>query len=97
MRKNYKKLVTNEAILVDVRKYTKEIFNSIIIQNIQKSNYLLFGNYDIEDLKDTYFSIDLQKLLIMQNESLLKDSIIYVLNTCLFFICDYKFDMINYS
>jgi hypothetical protein len=91
----YKDLVAHEAMITDLRLFTRDNFNDIIIQNIKKSNYLLNNNYDIIEIKEAYFNIKLLDLLIVQNKCLSNKNLLYVLNTCLFFICDYKFDLIT--
>jgi hypothetical protein len=91
----YRELVGSEGKkYTDIKKYTKDLFNNIIIHNIKKANYIINKKYDIEDLKNTYFSIEFIDILKAQNHLLSDKKLIYVLNTCLFFICDYKMDLI---
>ncbi len=92
--RSYKQIVDNEAKLTGLSKFKKEIFNQIIKQNIQKENYLLGNDYEIDDLKTMYFSILPDEILAIQNKALEQRQEVNVLSTCLFFICDYKFDLI---
>jgi hypothetical protein len=92
----YKELVGSEGKkYCDVRKYTKNFFTQVIIHNIKKANYIVNRKYDIEDLKSTYYSIEFINILDEQNHLLDNKKLIYVLNICLFFICDYKMDLIT--
>jgi hypothetical protein len=92
----YKELVGIEGKKYsDIRKYSKELFREIIIHNIKKSNYIVNKVNDIEDLKSTYYSINFTDVLDTQNQLLNNMKLVYVLNTCLFFICDYKMDLIT--
>ena len=95
--KNYKAIVGKEAKIADINKFKRKNFNSAIIQNIKKANYILNGNYEIknEQIQNTYLKIDDKKITKKQNEILnSKEKSIYVLNTSLFFVCDYKFELI---
>lgn len=90
----YKQIVDKEAKITGIRSFNKEIFNEVIKQNIQKENYLLGNEYEEKDLKNTYFNISQNEILKIQNKELCEKQELYVLSTCLFFICDYKFDLI---
>lgn len=95
--KQYKSTVSNEAKITDIRKMKREHFNSIIKQNIKKANYILNEDYEIEDdkIRQIYQSIDTKKIARKQNELWNSEqAYIHILNTCLFFICDYKFQLI---
>lgn len=92
--KKYKELVGNETKYQDVRKYDKNHFNSIIIHNIKKANYITNDLYEVTDIKACYSKLNLKDILHKQNTFLNESQKIYVLSTCLFFICDYKIDLI---
>lgn len=95
--KKYKEIVSREAKITDIRKYKKKHFNSMIKQNIKKANYILNGNYNIneENMKTTYLNINPVQIAKKQNEAWKgNEAFLYVLNTCLFFVCDYKFKLI---
>lgn len=96
IEKQYKGIVSREAKYTDIRKFTKDMFNSVIKQNIKKANYILNGTYEIEKehLKETYLLLDYKKIAKKQSELIKKEQQIYVLNTMLFFICNYKFQLI---
>lgn len=91
----YKKLVGQEAKITNIRKFTREVFNCIIKQNIEKENYILNQERDIRNLQEIYLGIDNMQILNKQNELLKQSRNIYVLSTCLFFICDYNFQFIT--
>lgn len=95
-KKNYKTLVNDEAKITGIRKYNRTIWNEIIKANIQKQNYILNGTSDLEEkeLESNYFSILPKQILHKQNERLKIEKEIYVLNTAVFFICDYNFNLI---
>jgi len=90
----YKKLVNDETKYPDINRYNKKHFDSIIIHNIKKANYISKREYEIIDIKSSYYNIMPDKILQEQNIALQKLNKIYVLNTCLFFICDYQIDLI---
>ncbi len=94
MANKKKILLITEAKITGIRSFNKETFNEVIKQNIQKENYLLGNEYEVEDLKNTYFNVLQNDILKIQNKELFEKQEIYVLSTCLFFICDYKFDLI---
>lgn len=79
----------------------KNIFKSIIIHNIRKANMIQNGIYDVKlsDLNSEYKKLDLCKILKSQNE-ISGDNLqgfIWILNTCLFLIPEYKFSLIEKS
>jgi hypothetical protein len=90
----YKELVGKETKYHDIKNYDKEHFNSIIIHNIKKANYISKKAYDVIDLKTCYYKLEPEHILREQNNLLHKSQKIYVLNTCLFFICDYNIDLL---
>lgn len=93
--KNYKEIVGKEAKITDIDKFTKNIFNEIINQNLKKSFFLLNNENLGEKVDyDIYLKLSFIEIVDKQNCFLNKDKMIYVLNTCLFFICDYNFKLI---
>ncbi len=97
-------LIRNSGYAYNGKNYyehMREIFNSIIIQNICKANKILSGEYDIpEDGMESYFNeLDYLKILQKQNESSRDDleGIIWVLNTSVLFVPDYNFDLVRIS
>lgn len=79
--------------------HMREIFNGIIIQNICKANKILSGEYDIpeEDMESYFNGLDYLKILQKQNESSRDEmeGIIWVLNTSVFFVPDYNFNLVQ--
>ena len=49
---------------------------------------------DLKSIKEIYNSINESDVLDIQNNLLLNEKQIYVLNTSVFFICDYNFELI---
>jgi hypothetical protein len=90
----YKELVSKESKFTDINIYSKQIFNSIIIHNIRKAYYITKSEYDIEDIKAGYYELEPIEILKKQNYVLINSKQIYVLNTCLFYICDYNIKLI---
>ena len=91
----YKEIVGKEAKITKITKFTKEIFNQIIKSNIEKANYIINHIKDIQDWKNAYYSIKDTDILEKQNNMLIQEKNLYVLNTCIFFICDYNFNLIE--
>ena len=90
----YKELVGKETKYPTIRDYSKKHFDSIIIHNIKKAYYITKNKYQIIDSKGSYYELDPEYILQVQNDFLKNSKNIYVLNTCLFFICDYKIDLV---
>ena len=71
----------------------------IIFHNIRKANWLLNGEFEIEEdrYKKCYEQIDLMEILKMQNHFSRDENqgYIWVLNTCIFFVAEYNFALIN--
>ena len=83
-----------EAKITKINKFTKDVFNEIIISNIKKANYITSNLEDLKSIKEIYNSINESDVLDIQNNLLLNEKQIYVLNTSVFFICDYNFELI---
>jgi len=92
--KTYKTIVNRESKFQDIRRIKREHFDKIISYNIDKIDLLIHGIYNTITLKNKYINIDLEELLSFQNETLEKNNYLYVVNTCLFFICDYNINLI---
>lgn len=75
------------------------IFKSIIYHNVCKASKIQYGKYVLsEGYKEVYFSLRLLDILEEQNKVSRADSlgIIWVLNTCVFLVADYKFSLVEY-
>ena len=81
--------------------YMRKRFAEIIGYNICKANRILGGDYNIADgdLRKTYEALSLIDVLQKQNEASadMQSGFIWVLNTCLFFVVDYRFSLIEPS
>lgn len=78
--------------------WTRNLFVEIIRHNICKANRIQNGEYDIETAKykECFVNIDLGTILEKQNESSHFDSgFIWILNTCVFVVADYKFSLVQ--
>ncbi len=77
----------------------RDIFGKIIFYNIHKANWLLNGEFEIEEdrYKKCYEQIDLMEILKLQNHFSRDENqgYIWVLNTCIFFVAEYNFALIN--
>lgn len=79
--------------------YVRNILKQIIWHNISKANKIQFGQYQIpaNQYKEYFERLDLTKILEKQNLAS-RDAVtgfIWVLNTCLFFIAEYNFKLIE--
>ncbi len=78
--------------------YMRNIFQQIIVHNICKANKLQTGQYQIEDneLRNCFNGINLVVILEMQNAASkdLENGFIWVLNTSVFFVAEYNFEMV---
>lgn len=75
--------------------FLRKLFAGIVRQNLCKANKITGGEYDIRpaDLASCYRKLNLKDVLTAQNLAS-QDSatgIIWVLNTCLFFLADFSF------
>lgn len=75
--------------------YLQQIFKQIIYHNIHKANRIQNGQYEIEETKykEYYENLDFTKILKVQNLFSKDDEggNIWVLNTFIFFVAEYKF------
>ncbi len=78
--------------------YMRKLFVQIILQNICKANKIQNGTYDISDgqYKTCFDKLDLCRILHKQNEvgRDRENGYIWILNTCVFIIPDYHFDLV---
>lgn len=79
--------------------YMRTIFVHIIVHNICKANKIQRGEYHIEEnlLQECFETLELEQILIEQNQVSRdeENGFIWVLNTCVFFVPDYKFQLIE--
>ena len=75
--------------------YMRDIFKEIITHNICKANKLQGGEYQIakKNLKEAFYDLDFVEVLKRQNDDSRDpiSGIIWVLNTCVFVVSEYKF------
>lgn len=75
------------------------LFKQIIRHNICKASKIQGGIYEIGEvqLKERYRELDLREILMHQNDFSKSpiSGMIWVLNTCVFFVPDYNFQLIN--
>lgn len=84
----YKKIVGEESILNDLKKYTYPIIMKIIGFNLKKANYLLSSKYEIPSYEE-FNKIDLDRIYDIQCKN--KDkNIVSILNTFVFNIVEYN-------
>lgn len=80
--------------------YLKQLFSAIIIQSICKAKKICGDAYDLSktEMKEVFFELDLEKVLLKQNIASrdIDQGIIWVLNTCVLFVADYSFDLIEF-
>lgn len=79
-------------------KYIRNVFKQIIYHNISKANMIQYGQYQISKSKyKEYFErLDLIEILKIQNLASKdnKTGFIWVLNTCVYFIAEYNFELV---
>ena len=73
----------------------RKLFAGIVRQNLCKANKIIGGEYDIKpaDLPSCYRGLSLLDVLRAQNIASRDRAtgVLWVLNTCLFFLADFKF------
>ncbi len=79
--------------------FMRRMLSDIICKNIKKANYIQGNEYETvpEKLKSIFYNLDYVKIMDKQN-TCSQDSengFIWVLNTSVFFVPDYKFDLIE--
>ncbi|MDR1954911.1 MAG: hypothetical protein LBP82_03040 [Candidatus Methanoplasma sp.] len=87
----YKKIVGMECCneLKDVNRYEKETFRKIIILHLKKANFLLNGEFELPSFEE-FESWEGADILRMQHNKIKKDNSVFVLNTSLFNVVDYR-------
>lgn len=90
----YKRIVNQESYCTDIRKYSKECFDYIISESIKKAEYIEKQEIS-HTFNDSYKNIDESRLLETINQMFTNQQIIPVLNTSLFFICEYNINLIG--
>lgn len=80
--------------------YMRNVFQQIIFHNICKANKIQKGQYQIREseYKDCFERLDLIEILKIQNVASkdLMNGFIWVLNTCIFFVAEYNFELLIY-
>lgn len=86
---DYKKIVGKESKYTDITEYTYPIFMSMIAHHIQKANYIINGKYSLPEVEEF---VQWNNIQIYDKQMVLieKQQQIYVLNTFLFNIIEYK-------
>ena len=87
--KNYKRIVGKQSKYTDITKYTYPIFMSIIAHHIQKANYIINGRYSLLKVEE-FIQWNNTQIYDKQMLVLKKERQVYVLNTFLFNIIEYK-------
>ena len=83
---------------LDYWTFLQGLIKNIIVANICKANMIQYGKYDVSSgmLKKIYSTIDYGAILREQNRcSAGIDGFLWVLNTGVFFVIDYNFDLIE--
>ena len=94
----YKELVGREACYQSYeRDFNKTLLDLIVLLHIAKACHLCGLTFDPCACRTSYARIDLENLLQCQNERYRSQAPIPVLATCLFFICDYSFGLIDHE
>lgn len=88
-RSQYKQIVNQESCIKDLRKYDQKLFHYIISESLHKAEWIQYGTYH-EDACEAYQRLNHLELLLIINEELKSKQRIPVLNTSLFFLCDYN-------
>ena len=89
--KGYKTAVHYEShpMLKDVTNYTKEIFEELSLMHLKKANRIVRGSFVLPSLKE-FLALNGPEILKAQREIISKEYSLYVLNTCIFNIIDYR-------
>lgn len=99
IRTTLKELYLGDGEQLMYYEYMKKLFQSIIRHNIYKANWIMGTEYNIQEdeLRSTYYSLEFEQVLQKENEASRDDvnGVIWVLNTSVFFVTDYKFALIE--
>lgn len=90
----YKQIVGAESFCTDLRKYNKDLFDYIISEHIKKAELIETGEVS-ETISESYSNIDENDLLEKINKLFMKQGLIPILNTSLYFICEYNIQLIG--
>lgn len=93
-RSQYKQIVNQESCIKDLRKYNQKLFHYIISESLHKAEWIQYGTYH-EDACEAYQRLNHLELLLIINEELKSKQRIPVLNTSLFFLCDYNIQLMK--
>lgn len=87
----YKHIVGEECdtMLKDVKNYDKETFEAIINMHLKKANFILSGKYELPPV-DEFESWEGADILRAQQKKIEKENSVFVLNTSLFNVVDYR-------
>lgn len=94
--RSYKQIVGEESCCTDLRRYSREDFNYIISESIKKAEYIETQKLS-ENIRKSYANINEKCLLERKNDTFEEEKVIPVLNTSLYFICDYNIKLITMS
>ena len=88
---DYKRIVGNEchASLRNVKEYSLETFNMLIDMHLRKANYILNGKFELPSA-DEFISWEGTDILREQGRKMKEDGSVFVLNTSLFNVVDYR-------
>lgn len=89
--KKYKKLVGAESTYTDIGKYDYPVFMSLAAHHLKKAHYILRKSYTLPAQKD-YLKWQHVEIFDRQMELKEQKQWVYVLNTCIFLLADYKPD-----
>lgn len=87
--RTYKRLVGSLSNYTDVTKYTYPIFMSLVVHHLRKANLILTGEYTVPT-KDEYLQWNYMKIFDRQIEEKDRNYAVFVLNTCIFILVDYR-------
>lgn len=90
----YKRIVGDEACIQDLRKIDKNLFDYLIKENVNKGNMIL-NNQETSNFVKKYRALNFLKLLDKIDDKVSKEGDVYILNTSIFFICDYDINLIS--
>lgn len=87
--KKYKEQVSKISQYTDLAKYDYPLFMSLAVHHLCKANFLMTGIYKAPTVEE-YLLWEMSQIFDVQVSTLYKDSRVFILNTCIFILCDYK-------
>lgn len=79
--------------------YMRKVFKQVILHNICKAKRIQTGQYQVENdkYKECFENIDMSVILNAQNlvSQNVQTGFIWVLNTCVFFVAEYNFSLVD--